>query len=158
MTSEHRAAAAFLICRSEKWLCALPLENVAETMRPLPIEPLADLPPSILGIAVIRSAMVPVVDVAMLVDGASASTSPTRFVSLRLGANRQVALALGEVVGVRTLGTEALKDIPALLSDTAPHIISAIAQLDAEFLLVLQAARMVPESLWRDLDAKVPQA
>jgi len=145
---------AFLICRSGTWLCALPLESVAETMRPQPIKVIADLPASVLGVAVIRAAMVPVVDISKLM-GATAGTQPGRFVSLRLGTARQVALAVGEVIGVQDLDIESLKRIPPLLRDTAPDVIAAIALLDAELLWVLQTARLVPESLWSDIGAEV---
>jgi purine-binding chemotaxis protein CheW len=62
---------------------------------------------------------------------------------------------VGEVIGIRRLDIESLEQIPPLLRDTAPDLISAIALLDAELLLVLQAARLVPESLWSDIGTKV---
>ena len=42
--------------------CAIPLDYVAETMRPLPIEPVAGTPGFVRGVSVIRGAPTPVVD------------------------------------------------------------------------------------------------
>ena len=42
--------------------CAIPLDHVAETMRPLPIEPVAGTPGFVRGVSVIRGAPTPVVD------------------------------------------------------------------------------------------------
>jgi purine-binding chemotaxis protein CheW len=148
-TSSH-----FVICRSQKWLCALPLEKVAETMRPLPIEMLPDIPPPVLGVSIIRAAAVPVVDMAML-TGAATSVSPRRYVSLRLGERRHVALAVEEVLGVRELDATSLEEIPPLLHGAAAEAISAILLLDGELLLVLQTARLIPESMWADIGAEV---
>lgn len=42
----------FLLCRVRDIICALPLEHVEETMRPLVTEELAGVPPVIRGPAV----------------------------------------------------------------------------------------------------------
>lgn len=142
----------YLICRSNACLCALPLESVAETMRPLPVEPLAATPAFVLGISVIRGAATPVVDVARLL-GSPAPVPPQRLVTLRIGA-RCVALAVEGVIGVHALPAAALAAVPALLSGAANETVSAISTLDAQLLLVLQSARLVPESVWAAIDAQ----
>ena len=129
-------------------LCALPLEHVVETMRPQPVSSVAEPPPCVAGVAVIRSAAVPVVDVGRLLDP-SARVEPgsaqraLRFVTVRTG-DRTVALAVDEVVGIRTLTTDALRDLPPLLREAGSDAVAAIGTLDAELLLVLRAARLVP--------------
>jgi len=153
MAFQQPTTAPFLICRSGAKLCGLPLEHVAETMRPLPIETFPDMPPALLGVAVIRAVPVPVVDLATLV-GASTRTPPGRYVTLRLDEKRQVGLAVESVIGVRELPIESLKDVPPLLSGTAPEIISAVTLLDAELVLVLQAARWLPDSVWHEFEAE----
>ena len=47
-------ASASLICRVGDLLCAVPLALVGETMRPLPVEPLAGVPSYVRGVAIIR--------------------------------------------------------------------------------------------------------
>lgn len=157
MTSVHDAmAAAFLICRSGAVLCALRLEHVAETMRPLPIEPVPAMPSFLRGVAIIRGAVVPVVDVARLL-GAVNDVAVTRYVTVRLGA-RQVAFAVASVIGVRTLDAESIARIPLLLHEVDQSSVAAIGSLDAELLLVLQGARVIDESLWQAIDAQVASA
>ena len=60
------SSASWLLCRAGARLCALPLQNVMETMRLLPIEPVAGAPRSVLGLCPIRGAPVPVVDLQSL--------------------------------------------------------------------------------------------
>jgi purine-binding chemotaxis protein CheW len=83
------------------WRCAIPLEHVVETMRPLPVLPLAGAPQLVLGLAVVRGRPLPVVDAAALFGG-SAPAAAGRFVSLR-APGRQLVLAVGAVDGVHDL-------------------------------------------------------
>jgi chemotaxis signal transduction protein len=48
--------------------CAFPLHLVAETLRPLPIEPVAGTPSFVRGMSVIRGKPTPVVDLKALLD------------------------------------------------------------------------------------------
>ena len=77
---------------------------------------------------------------------------PQRFVTLRLG-RRCVALAVDAVIGVRRLEPGALGDLPPLLAHAAADTVDGIGTLDAELLLALRAARLVPESAWAALGA-----
>jgi purine-binding chemotaxis protein CheW len=121
-------------------------------MRPLPIEPLAPAPAFVLGVSIIRGAATPVVDIALLL-GSLASVPPQRLVTLKIGA-RRVALAVEGVIGVHALPAAALDEVPALLSGAANETVSAISTLDAQLLLVLQSARLVPESVWATIDSQ----
>lgn len=150
----HQASALFLICRCESRLCALRLEHVAETIRPLPINPVPATPPFLLGVAIIRGAAVPVVSMAKLV-GAAADPSPARFVTVKVG-ERQVAFAVESVIGVRELSAQSAAQIPPLLQDVDAGGLAAITTLDAELLLVLQGTRIIPGSVWEALDCQVP--
>jgi purine-binding chemotaxis protein CheW len=139
----------FLLCRSDQVLCALPLSHVRETMRALPLEALAAMPPFMLGLAVIRGAAVPVLDLARLLGGAAApARAGRRYVTLALG-QRQVALAVDFVLGVRALDPAALGPVPALLQTADAGMLAAVGTLDAELMLVLQAGRLVPDSVWQ---------
>ncbi len=123
--------------------CAIPLTHVIETMRPLPIESLADMPPFVVGVSIVRGAPVPVVSVSALV-GAPAGHAPTRFVTLRVDA-RSVALAVDAVEGIVALDATVLEAMPPLLQHAGTGVVEAIAPLDDRLLLVLRAARMLPE-------------
>lgn len=77
---------------------------------------------------------------------------PGRFVSLRLG-ERMAALAVDEVLGVRALPAALLDETPPLLDGGDDAQLAAIGARDAALLLVLRAARAVPEAVWQALDA-----
>jgi purine-binding chemotaxis protein CheW len=138
--------ALLLVCRVETRLCALPLEHVVETLRALPIEPVADAPPFVLGLAVIRGEPLPVVDVGRLLGTDSAQAE--RFVIVNAG-GRRVALAVDHVAGVRAVAPESLVALPPLMHTAASDVIAAIGLLDAELLLVLQSTRFVPDEVVR---------
>ncbi|MEO8004351.1 MAG: chemotaxis protein CheW [Betaproteobacteria bacterium] len=140
-----------LLCRVRTHLCAVPLEYVAETMRPMPVTPLAGSLSFVRGMSVIRGTAIPVVDVGSLL-GSETPASPTRFVTLKIDRNH-VALAVEEVVGIRSLAAVALNDLPPLLRSANADLVSAVGMLDRELLLVLQTARIVPDSVWRSMQS-----
>ena len=88
-------------------LLALPVEHVIETMRPLPIEPLAPgepaAPACVLGVAQVRGERIRVIDAAQLFGRAGTAT-PERFVIVRVGDTR-LALRVDVVLDLRDLGT-----------------------------------------------------
>lgn len=141
-----------LLCRVGTRVCALPLTHVYETMRPLPTSALAGTPAFVRGVAVIRGAPVPVVDAARLL-GATDAAPARRFVTVRSG-DRTVALAVDSVEGVSSLEAAELGELPPLLRDADAATVSAIGTLDAELLLVLESARVVPDSVWDKLDQR----
>jgi purine-binding chemotaxis protein CheW len=155
--SSHTASSETAIGAGDRWLvvragsrlCALPVRDVVETMRPLPVEPVAGAPSFVRGIAVVRGEPVPVVDLGALL-GDSGEPDLTRFVTLRV-ASRRVALAVEAVLGLRDVETRVAREVPPLLRDVESDGIAAVAVLDGELLLVLRAARLVPEELWESL-------
>jgi purine-binding chemotaxis protein CheW len=134
-----------LICSLGTSLCSLPLDSVVESFRPLPVEPFSGAPDFVLGIAIVRGAPVPVLDLARLVRGRPGL--PTRFVVLKAG-ERRVALAVDDVVGVRPVAVERLAELPPLLGDADTATVSAVGMLDSALFLVLQGSRIVPENFF----------
>jgi purine-binding chemotaxis protein CheW len=143
-----------LICRVVQQYCALPLQHVIETLRPLPATPLAGAPDYVLGLSVIRGAPVPVVDAARLLGAgpAPSSHSPSRLVLLNTG-TRRVALAVDAVVGVQALDSRSQQDLPPLLREAGDGAIESLGLLDAELMLVLQSAHLLPPQLPVAMDA-----
>jgi purine-binding chemotaxis protein CheW len=139
----------WLLCRTGSFVCALRLTHVIEIMRILRIEPIADAPDFVRGLAIIRGVPTPVVDIAHLFGGSPAPSQ--RLVTVKAG-TRVVALAVDSVLGVRSMdtagGTEAL---PPLLREAASDMVSAIGRLDADLLLFLNTAGIVPEALFDSL-------
>lgn len=127
--------------------CAVPIEHVIETMRPLPIEALPSAPSFVLGLAIVRGAPTPVLDIGSLV-GCTEARATTRFVTLDLG-ERYVALAVEAVLGVRTLDRGTLLELPQLLGASSEELALALGRLDDRLLLVLRTATLVPEEVWQ---------
>ena len=148
------ATVLVLVCRVQARLFALPLGQVVETMRPLPVDPVAGAPHFMSGLAVIRGAPVPVVDAARLLGAVDGEAD--RFVTVLAG-SRCVALAVGSVLGVRALPAGSLRELPPLLQEAGAEAVAAIGLLDAELLLVLQGTRLLPEDVWGALAATAPQ-
>ena len=145
----RRDVVPFLLFRIRQHLCGLPLHHVVEVMRPQPVEPVAGAPVGVLGAAVIRGMALPVLDLGRLMGGAD--EPPTRFVTIKAGAH-SVALAVSSVVGLRPLPVGMVMDIPPLLREANENAVAAIGALDADLLTVLNAAHLVPESVWQALD------
>ena len=147
----------FLLCRIGSRIGALAVSDVRETMRPLPIESLTGTPAFVLGVALVRGSAAPVIDAGRLLDPSAlpfaATTSPSaaRFVSLKLG-DRTAVLAVDAVLDVRSLAAGILAEIPPLL-ERGGELVSAIGALDAKLLVVLEAAHLVPESVWSEIKA-----
>lgn len=140
-----------LVVRMGSRSCALPLENIVETMRPLATEPIPEMPPFLRGLAIIRGLPVPVVDLGILF-GMKSDIPVRRFVLLRLG-NRRAALAVEEVLGVRRLDESVLQSFPPLLKDADSELVTALAVRDQELMLIIQLSRVVPDEVWQTLES-----
>ena len=138
----------FLLCRIGSCIGALAVKDVRETMRALPIEPLSGAPSFVLGLAIVRGSPTPVIDAGRLLG--SSSSSAARFISLKLE-ERAAVLAVDEVLDIRTLPKGILVDAPPLLRDADQPLVSVIGALDAKLLVVLEAARLVPDSVWSSI-------
>ena len=103
--------------------CAFPLHHVAETMRPLPINPVAGTPSFVRGVSVIRGTPTPVVDLKALLENSDNSPGYGRFVSLKLD-DRRVAIGVDSVVGLRHLDSAQLGELPPLLRDVSQQPIA----------------------------------
>ena len=123
-------------------------------MRRCPIERVALAPRFTLGVAVIRGQNVPVVDAGVLLTGEACSGA--RFVVLRMAERaaveragvergrdeRQVALAVDEVLGAERVEAGELGRLPPLLSGAA-ELVRSMAVLDGQLLEVLESARLI---------------
>lgn len=144
MDSKVSSRESWLLCRAGSHLCALPLAQVLEVMRPLPIEPLADAPAFLRGLAVIRGAPVAVIDLGQLLG--QARTAPTRLITVRIG-QRVLALAVTEVLAVRRGDEVGAHAAVPLLRQAAQEAVSSIGALDSEALLFLEGLRVVAQAV-----------
>lgn len=134
-----------LLVRAAGQLCAVPLAPISEVLRMPAIRPIAGAPATVRGLAILRGAPTPVIDLGILLGGAPASE---RLVALRLGA-RAAAVSVDAVIGVRMLDGWLVQDLPALVRNLEGDLIERIAVADAELLLLLQTACLVPEAVWQ---------
>lgn len=132
--------------------CAIPLGYVIETMRPLPIEAVSDVPAFVLGLSLVRGEPVPVVHAGLLTGSAEDLAPISRFVTVRAG-DRTAALAVERVLGVLDLEEAGICDLPPLLAGAAATV-EAVGSLDRRLILVLRAVGVVPDQVWRTLDAR----
>jgi purine-binding chemotaxis protein CheW len=115
-------------------LCALPLEVVVETIRPLPVQPLAGAGDALLGIAVIRGEAVPVLDTGRLLGGEP--RTPTRFITTNT-ASGPIAFAAGDVVGVHDVEPDETRPLPAMLRPG--NLVTAVGVLGSRPLLFVRS-------------------
>jgi purine-binding chemotaxis protein CheW len=122
--------------------CALPLEQVIEVMRVLPVVPVDNPPPFSLGAALVRGEPLPVVDLAAVLG--SPNDAYRRFVRVRVR-NRSVVLAVDDVLGIRRFDAGTLDRLPPLLqADDGHGAVAALAVRDRELYLVLDSSRLLP--------------
>lgn len=140
-----------LLVRSRSYLCAIPMEHIVETMRPLPVEPIDGIPKFVLGLSIIRGLPLPVIDLGALVGG-GAGDSSDRVVTVRV-ADRKVALAVEGVIGLVRLDVARLQSLPPLLKEASADVINAIGTLDSQLLIVLNTGRIVPQELWQAIES-----
>jgi len=138
------ASPYWLLCRAATHRFALPVADVIETMRMLPVEPVAGAPAMVRGLCVIRGTPTPVVDAAMLFDEKPAQGD--RLVTVRTQ-TRTVALLADAVDGVRAIAAAELDELPPLLRDA--RTIAGMKTLDEELVFFLQTARAVPDDALR---------
>lgn len=141
-----------LLFRARTRFCALPVAQLREVMRPLPVSPLPEMPPFVLGVARIRGEAVPVADAGVLV-GEEGAPAFSRYVTLRAG-EALVAIAVEAVIGVRRLDPAMFRRLPPLLRGAGRDAVSAIGTLDAELLSVLKLGRSLTDRMLAALDLR----
>lgn len=146
----RQGSRCFLLVRSQEWMCALPLDEVEETMRPLPVSPVAFAPDFVRGVCLVRGTTAPVVSLARLLGGGTPPPG-SRFVSLRVPQGR-VALEVDEVRGLRWLDEQTLDSVPPLLRSSAGQQLHHLGAVDGNLLAVLATAHLLPEALWTQLE------
>ncbi|MGH7508793.1 MAG: chemotaxis protein CheW [bacterium] len=142
-----------LIVTAGTCACAIPFYDVVETMRPLPIEPIAGMPAFVQGVSVIRGIPIPVLDLGALLQLSDRGDTCGRFVTVKIG-ERRAALAVDGVIGLRILDPARMGELPPLLRASASHVIDAIGTSDAQLLVLLRSMRIVPHEVWTALEAR----
>jgi purine-binding chemotaxis protein CheW len=140
----ERADTSALVFHAGSMLCALRLDDVIETMRPLGTRPLAGTPAFVRGVSIVRGLPTPVVDVARLLGGERAELC--RFIAVRTERG-PVVFATGAVLGIRITGPAEGSGHSGLLG-AAGRLVAGVGTLDGEPVLLLQSMRVVPDEVW----------
>jgi purine-binding chemotaxis protein CheW len=140
----------WLLCKAGSHRFALPMANVIETMRMLPVEAVNGPPRIVCGLSIIRGAAVPVIDTARMFDDEAARYE--RLVTVRTG-ERIVAFAASAVLGVQMIQGSECEGLPPLLRDA--EVIAALARLDEQLVFFLRVARALPDDFHVSDDACV---
>ena len=136
-----------LVCRAGGRVVGLRVETVEEVLRPLPLEPLPDVPAFVRGACILRGRPTPVVDLAALL-GSSAAERPRRMVSVKTTGPRRVGLLVSHVLGLLGAHEWTGDELPDLFADAAAGAIEGLARLDGSLLTVLRLGQVLPESIW----------
>jgi purine-binding chemotaxis protein CheW len=149
-SAAESGADLWLLCTAGSHRFALPIANVIETMRVLPVETVAGAPSFVRGLSVIHGAAVPVLDTARLFGAEAARYE--RLVTVRTG-ERTVAFAASAVLAVQSIDGSQPDELPPLLQDA--DTIGAVARLDEELVFFLRTARALPDDFHVSGDAPV---
>lgn len=133
-----------LLFRARRFICAVPVTDVAEIHRPLRVEPVRGSPAFVRGVSIVRGSPVPVVSVGILLGDVGPASS-TRVVSLRVGA-RRVELEVDEVLGVRRLSSSELTRAPPLLEGAVARHVEELGTLDGRLLATLATAQIIEDA------------
>ena len=145
LTAASDAGVVALVFQAGPLYCAFPLEDVVETMRPLPTRPLAGTPPYVCGLTILRGAPAPVVDVTRLLTGVDGEI--VRYVAVLAGRG-PVACATGTVLGVRRIKVEPPEGPAALFTGASKALIAAVGTVGTSPLLLLRSMSAVPDAVW----------
>lgn len=149
----HSGSGLCLVARARAVHCAMPLAHVVEIMRPLSIDPIANAPSFVLGVAIVRGQPTPVIDCGAFVQETERAEH-TRWASVHCG-DRAAVLAFEAILGVRELPLSS-DELPPLLSGAPSELLAGLALLDRKLLLVLHGSRLVPDAVWQAFQARTP--
>jgi purine-binding chemotaxis protein CheW len=131
---------------------AIPVATAIETMRPLPVEPLAGLPAWVEGVALIRGQPTPVLNVAALL-GERGTPSIGAFVTVR-AEKATLALAVRRVTGVGSLEPGEWQALPPMVAGVSESV-EAVGVLGARLTTVLSAGRLIPDDAMARIESEL---
>ncbi|HTJ83953.1 MAG TPA: chemotaxis protein CheW [Polyangiaceae bacterium] len=149
LRSESDSALTILVGVARR-TCAIPIREVSEVMRPLPIEAIASAPVFVRGVSIIRGVPTPVVSLSTFMGLTSTNEAETRFVTVRAG-ERRIALAVHRFIGMRALTSVELSGVSPLLSEAPSDYVRALGAADGKLLSVLDCSRLLRDAEWDSL-------
>lgn len=125
----------YLIVMAGALQCALPLDQAKEAFRPWRVQAVKSNVRGMLGAAVVRGQVVPVLDLMTILGLDAETVTRYRLVRVRLRDGREAALQVTRVIGTRAMEAGAL---------------------DEDISIILDATKLVDTQVWLDIAALVP--
>lgn len=150
--ADKSGAEIVLLVRVAELACAIPIADVIETMRTLPVSDLAGTPPYVAGVSVVRGQPLPVVDLGALLKTGETARARKWFIAVRV-AERCAIVCVDRVSGVRSIEQSSFCELPPLLRGADSEPLRALGRLDRELVVMLDTCRAVPAELFEQLDA-----
>lgn len=154
---ESGPAQHVLVVRSGTWLCAIPLTEVRETMRRLPIRPVTGSPPFVRGIALVRGSYIPVIDLRILLGESDEHEQNTChfFVTVQFG-DQRAALETDAVIGAQHIPLSVLDPLPSLLSEAMSTFVEKLGSLNQKHLAFCSTVKLLSSLASLNLEAQRP--
>src|ERR1700722_2080235 len=147
----------YLTFRSEEGLYALPARLVSEVIRMRPLARVPQAPKSLLGLANLRGAVIPVASMRSLLGREEiASTATTRLIVLD-GAT-PVALAVDEVAALFAVSQSEISGADAELSATAGEQLRGIFQIEGKVAKILDMQALLDRAFAQDASRQIVSA
>ena len=139
---------------------ALSIDAVREIIRPLEAVEMPHLPPSVVGVADHRGAVVPIVDLRRFFGrGATVSTKRTKWVVVGRGERSpSVGLIVDSVIGVFAVGDEASRKAPPWAQEQVDAGMGDVVSREGELVFVLDVDAVVDPHLRALAYAKMPES
>lgn len=139
----------FLTFRSESRLYALAAEKVSEVIRPTALARVPQAPQSLLGLANLRGAVMPVASVRGLLGLDEIATTPASRLIVLDGAT-PVALAVDEVAALVTVPASQVRAEEAELSSAAGEQLQGVFQANGKVAKILDISALLERSFPQD--------
>ncbi len=108
---------------------AVDLRNVREVFEVDAITPVPGVPPALVGVTNLRGAVVPVMDLRLVLGVSTAGPAPQYAVIIKHG-NHQVGVLVERVPEIRTVHTEQFLPTPSNTTGEAKPFLTAVLRLD----------------------------
>ncbi len=129
--SRRRAEATTRVCLLTLGgdVYAVDLRNVREVFEVDAITPVPGMPPALVGVTNLRGAVVPVMDLRLVLGVSTAGPAPQYAVIIKHG-NHQVGVLVERVPEIRTVQTEQFLPTPSNAAGGAKPFLTAVLRLD----------------------------
>jgi len=136
--------------RIGKGMYGVPIASVYEIGRVPIITSVPDAPAYIEGVINLRGKIVSIVDLRKRFHEANIENNPRNRILVIEHSNKLVGLIVDSASEVLKISPSAIEKPPALLQDSGLNCISGVAKVSGRLVVLLDVAKLLPESQGRD--------